>query len=172
MSQAKKGSLFMRALEALFSISGKADRKEFIVALIMLFILGNMCFFMMAALPLIGRADTVSMLLVYLIFALPATILQAKRLKDIGLQRHLSWFVGAVPPFLIPVFAGMLLQHQVKDIPWPGLVLAWVILLAALPTKKETPANSRDESDSGNDDSDNDDSGDGGWDGDGGGSSD
>ena len=139
MSQEKKGSLFMRGLEALFSLSGKADRKEFIVALIFLFILGNMCFFMMAALPLIGRADGLSMLLVYLIFALPATILQTKRLKDAGLQRHLSWLIGAAPQFVVPVIAGILLQHHVQNVPWPGLALAWSVLLAALPTKREEP---------------------------------
>ena len=130
-----KGSLFGRALEALFSMSGQADRKEFLAALPLLFVLAAVCFFVIAGVNMLGKSNGALIAMSYCIFALPATILQSKRLRDIGLSRSFAWLVGALPQVLPLWIGGMLIQHNV-DFPWPVAILIWVVILASLPSKQ------------------------------------
>lgn len=134
-SQPKKGSLFGRALEALFSMSGQADRKEFLAALPILFFLAAVCFFVIAGLGMLGKSNGALLAMSYCIFALPATILQSKRLRDMGLPRSLTWLVGALPQVLPLWIGGMLIQHNVS-FPWPLAILLWVALLALIPSRQ------------------------------------
>lgn len=147
-SQPKKGSLFGRALEALFSMSGQADRKEFLAALPILFVLAAVCFFVIAGVGMLGKSNGALIAMSYCIFALPATILQSKRLRDMGLQRSLSWLAGALPQVLPLWIGGMLIQHNVS-FPWPLAILLWVVLLASVPSRQpaapERPAKDADD---------------------------
>lgn len=134
-SQPKKGSLFGRALEALFSMSGQTDRKEFLAALPILFVLAAVCFFVIAGVGLLGKSNGALIAMSYCIFALPATILQSKRLRDIGLTRSLAWLVGALPQVLPLWIGGVLIQYNV-NFPWPLAIVGWVIFLAAMPSRQ------------------------------------
>ena len=156
--QPKKGSLLGRALEALFSMSGQADRKEFLAALPILFILAAVCFFVIAGIGMLGKANGALIAMSYCIFALPATILQSKRLRDMGLTRALAWLAGALPQVLPLWIGGMLIQHNV-NFPWPLIILLWVVFLASVPSRQPAPQARTEEYEEEDDDEEDEDSG-------------
>ena len=168
MSEVKKGSLFMRAMESLFSLSGETGRVEFLAALPMLAILVVLCVTMMVAFASTGRSDGFSLTLIYLIFGLPAMILQAKRLRSAGLHRYAAWAVGALLQVVVVMGVLILLQQKVQWVPWELFILGWIVFLAALPVKK-APAtssgrhtdNDRDDNERSHKDKDDKDDGDG-----------
>ncbi len=125
----KKGWLIARALEALFIYSGRTTRLEFIAALPLLFLLAGMCFLFITG---VG-SDLASQLLFYAVAAIPAALLQEKRLYDMGLSRLPSVLIALAVPIL-PLLLYPL--PALANFPWRYALIGWVVLLATVPSRR------------------------------------
>jgi uncharacterized membrane protein YhaH (DUF805 family) len=144
MAKKQKDALLIRALVGMLSLKGKMDRSEFLVALPFVFMVGAVCFFYIVA-NLAEGNNSPLLILAYGVFALIATISQAKRLRDIGLPGMLAWPVGLVPLLIPLVLSNLAPDNPVRRIFWEAIFLAWVVFLAVAPSRKTPEEDEEDE---------------------------
>jgi uncharacterized membrane protein YhaH (DUF805 family) len=135
MAKKQKDPLLIRALIGMLSLRGKMDRPEFLVALPFIFVVGAVCFFYIVA-NLAEGNRSLWLFLAYGVCAVIAVITQAKRLRDIGLPGVLAWSAGFVPILLPLILPNLDPANPLRNIFWEAPVLAWVVFLAAAPSRK------------------------------------
>ncbi|MDR2160702.1 MAG: hypothetical protein LBO77_00945 [Desulfovibrio sp.] len=135
MTLQKQDPLLIRALVGMMSLRGAMSRAEFIVALPFVFMVGAVCFaYIFTSL---GEGYKGSLLFfIYGLFTAVATIPQAKRLRDIGLPRTPAWLAGLTPQLLPLLLANVSPDSVVRKVFWEGAFLAWIVFLAAAPTRR------------------------------------
>jgi uncharacterized membrane protein YhaH (DUF805 family) len=135
MAKKQKDALLIRALVGMLSLRGKMERAELLTALPFIFMVGAVCFFYIVA-NLAAGNRSLFLLLPYAVFAVIALISQAKRLRDIGLPATLAWPVAFVPLLFPLILPNLSPENPVRKIFWEAILLAWVVFLAAAPSRK------------------------------------
>ncbi|MDR1360497.1 MAG: hypothetical protein LBJ82_05885, partial [Deltaproteobacteria bacterium] len=135
MAEKKKDPLLIRALVGSLSLKGKMEPAEFLVALPFVLMVGMVCFLYIVANLTGGSLDPL-LFLAYGVFAVIALIPQAKRLRDIGLPAPLAWLAGCVPILLPLILPNLDPENPLRNFFWEALLLAWIVFLAAAPSRK------------------------------------